>query len=209
MTFASREDAGQKLGLYLADQNVQADLVLGLPRGGVLVAAEVARVLRSPLDVLVVRKIGHPYHREFAVGALAEGEVVVLDKDALERAVVNQADLDEVIGEETRRLKDYQTRFHIAGKLELAGKAVLLIDDGLATGATMEAAALSAKKQNAIRVMVATPVASDNAVHRLNRVADRVDVLLMDPGFDAVGRYYQSFPQNTDEEVLAALRWER
>ena len=104
MTFASRTDAGQRLGRYLAEQNVQADLVLGLPRGGVIVAAEVAAVLKCPLDALVVRKIGHPGHREFAVGALAGDGTLVLDEEVIERTGVSRAELRGVLAEETERL---------------------------------------------------------------------------------------------------------
>ena len=206
VAFASREDAGLKLGLCLQDQGVRADLVLGLPRGGVVVAAGVARTLQLPLDVLLVRKIGHPRHREFAVGALAENGVTVLDEDTIRASAVIRAELEAVIDEEKARLRGYHGRFHPKGAPALAGKSVLLVDDGLATGATMEAAVLSVRKQNAPRVVVAAPVASSHAVERLARVADEVRVLTMDPSFEAVGRYYETFTQTTDEEVLELLR---
>jgi putative phosphoribosyl transferase len=205
MTFASREEAGQALGRHLSDEGVEVDLVLGLPRGGVVVAAEVARVLCRPLDVLIVRKIGHPSFREFAVGALAEPDVLILDESSMSRNLVGRADLEEVIAEETQRLRQYQTKFHRAGAPELKGKAVLLVDDGLATGATTEAAVLAAKKQNARKIIVAAPVASSHAVGRLQRVADEVTALLVDPGFEAVGQYYDEFSQTSDEEVVALL----
>jgi predicted phosphoribosyltransferase len=207
--FASREDAGLRLGSCLLEQRVQADLVLGLPRGGVVVAAGVARALRLPLDVLIVRKIGHPWHREFAVGALAENGVVVLDEAVIGTNPVILAELEEIIQEEKERLRSYQTTFHPKGVPELTGKAVLLVDDGLATGATTEAAALSARKRDARGIIVAAPVASTNAVERLARVADEVRVLHADPDFDAVGSYYDVFSQTTDEEVLEVLRAER
>jgi predicted phosphoribosyltransferase len=203
--FASREDAGLRLGCCLQEQRVRADLVLGLPRGGVVVAAGVARALHLPLDVLVVRKIGHPWHREFAVGALAENGVVVLDEGAIGSNPVARAALEEVIQEEKERLRSYQARFHPEGAPELRGKAVLLVDDGLATGATTEAAVLSARKRNASTIVVAAPVASTTAADRLARLADEVRVLCVDPDFDAVGRYYEVFSQTTDEEVLEAL----
>ena len=206
MKFASRQDAGCRLGELLREQNVEADLVLGLPRGGVVVAAEVARLLERPLDVLVVRKIGHPRHREFAVGALAEPGVVIFDKASLSEIPVARAQLDEVVAEETARLQSYCRQFHPAGAPVLDGKTVLLVDDGLATGATTEAAVLSVRKQNARTIVVAAPVASTQAVERLARVADEVRVLNMDPDFEAVGRYYDVFTQTTDEEVLQLLR---
>ena len=204
--FASREDAGLKLGHCLQDQGVGADLVLGLPRGGVVVAAAVARILRLPLDVLIVRKIGHPRQREFAVGALAENGVIVLDEGVIGANTVIRAELEAVIQEEKDRLAGYLARFHPRGIPALAGKAVLLVDDGLATGATTEAAVLSVRKQSARTIVVAAPVASTSAVERLAQVADEVRVLCMDPEFDAVGRYYDVFAQTTDEEVLELLR---
>lgn len=206
MMFASRKDAGQRLGRLLRDKGVAAELVLGLPRGGVVVAAEVAALLRQPLDVLVVRKIGHPWHREFAVGALAEPDVVILDEDSLWRNPVNHSQLDRVIAEETQRLRDYQARFHRTLRRELSGKRVVLVDDGLATGATMEAAVKSAQKQGAANVVVAVPVASTNAVERLEGVAGSVLALCVDPDFQAVGQYYVEFEQTGDDEVLALLQ---
>src|SRR5881275_1060699 len=119
--FESREDAGRKLGEYLRQEGIQADLVLGLPRGGVVVAAEVAHTLGLPLDALIVRKIGHPMHREFAVGALAENGVVVLDEVVIGRNPLVRAELDEVIEEEKQRLSSYQSKFHRDGPPNLAG----------------------------------------------------------------------------------------
>lgn len=206
MTFATREEAGQKLGQALVKQAVPADLVLGLPRGGVVVAAAVARSLRLPLDVVIVRKIGHPWFREFAVGALAEGGVVQLDESSIARHPGVRADLEAVIAEEKDRLEAYQAKFRRATALARAGKTVLLVDDGLATGATMEVAVQTVRRQGAARIMVAVPVASTTAVDRLAPVADEVIALVADPGFDAVGRYYRRFPQTTDDEVLALLR---
>ncbi len=205
MMFESREDAGRKLGRHLKQQGIEADLVLGLPRGGVVVAAAVARALQAPLDVLIVRKIGHPFHREFAVGALAEQGIVVLDEAVVGTNPAVRAELDEIIEEEKERLRAYEARFHFEHAPQLAGKAVLLVDDGLATGATTEAAVLSARRQSCRKVIVAAPVASTNAVQRLGRVADDVIVLWADPDFDAVGRYYEMFSQTTDDEVLRLL----
>ncbi len=205
MTFASRQEAGQRLGQYLSQLNLETDLVLGLPRGGVIVAAEVAKVLARPLDVLVVRKIGHPWHREFAVGAMAEDGTVIVDDEAAQRTGVQPADLQEVIAEERRRLMEYRAKFHRPDRPELNGRSVLIVDDGLATGATAEVAVRAAKAQNARAVAVAAPVASETAVERLAKLASQVLAVLIDPEFDAVGRYYASFPQTTDAEVQQIL----
>lgn len=204
--FTSRVDAGQRLARYLEDQKVGAELVLGLPRGGVVVAAEVAGVLRLPLDALLVRKIGHPFHREFAVGALAEDGITLLDEDMIGRSSAVRAELERIIEEEKERLRSHQARFHPQGAPSLAGRIVLLVDDGLATGATTEAAVLSARKRAACKIIVTAPVASAQAVERLARVADEVQVLWVDPDFEAVGRYYDRFSQTDDYEVLALLR---
>jgi len=180
-------------------------MVLGLPRGGVIVAAQVAHMLGLPLEVLVVRKIGHPWYREFALGALAENGVLLLDETAVAKNPLLGPDLESVIAEEQQRLQEYQSKFHRNGPPDLTDKTALLVDDGLATGATTEAAVLSLKKLSPRRIIVAAPVASTNAVERLLRVADEVRALLIDPDFDAVGRYYEVFSQTTDEEVMEVL----
>ena len=205
MTFASRTDAGRRLGQHLRERGMKADLVLGLPRGGVVVAAGVARTLQRPLDVLIVRKIGHPWQREFAVGALAEPDVVIFDQTFKWKNPLARAELDDVIAEEKERLLEYRLQFHSAAATVLEGKMVLLVDDGLATGATAEAAVISAKQQKAKRVIIAAPVASTHAVERLRGVADDVVVLFEDAGFGAVGQYYAEFSQTTDAEVMALL----
>src|SRR5437016_1644752 len=135
MTFASREDAGRRLGRYLKEQGAHADLVLGLPRGGVIVAAEVAHNLELPFDVLIVRKIGHPLHREFAVGAMAENGVVLLEERGLAKNTLIGAQLDQIIEEEKATLRTYQERLRNE-HLDLNGNTVVLVDDGLATGWT-------------------------------------------------------------------------
>lgn len=206
MTFLSRADAGQRLGVHLAACGARPDVVLGLPRGGVVVAAEVARVLGCLLDVIVVRKIGHPRHPEFAVGAMAEPDVLMVDENATAENRVSKAELDQVIAEETGRLAGYRMKFHRNGGLDLAGRVVLVIDDGLATGATAVAAVMSARKQMARMVSVAAPVASSHAVARLSSLVDNVDALVVDADFMAVGQYYEDFPQIEDDEVAALLR---
>jgi predicted phosphoribosyltransferase len=208
MSFASRQDAGQKLGRLLLDEGVEVDVVVGLPRGGVVVAAEVAHLLQRPLEVLIVRKIGHPLHREFAVGAMAENDVVLLDDQTIGAHEGVRVKLQEVIQEERERLRQYQLKFHQSQKFDFSRKAVVLVDDGLATGATMEAAVLSAKKQGAEKVVVAVPVASTSSVLKLEHLVNGVFAIITDPGFEAVGAYYERFPQTSDDEVLDLLRAE-
>jgi len=205
MLFLSRQDAGRKLGFHLRALGVEADVVIGLPRGGVVVAAEVAEVLHCPLDVIVVRKIGHPRHREFAVGALAEEDVLLLDNNALALIPSAPGELDEVIIEERKRLADYCRKFQHQHTVPFAGSRLLLVDDGLATGATAEAAIYSARKKGAGEVVLTAPVAASSSRQRLATVADRVIVFQSDPDFYAVGQYYEQFLPTTDEEVLALL----
>ncbi len=206
MRFHSRLEAGHWLGERLRTIGVAADLMLGLPRGGVVVAAAVARSLGCPLATLVVRKIGHPYHRELAVGAIAEPDVVVHDKGSLLWHPPSPAELRAVELEEIQRLRHYQQLFHPTGLPELTGKIVWLVDDGLATGATMEAAVRAARNRGARQVKVAVPVASTNAMTRIAALADEVIALEVDAGFTAVGCYYQEFAQVNDGEVVALLK---
>ena len=209
MTFASRQDAGQKLGCHLQNVGADIDVVVGLPRGGVVVAAEVAHLLQRPLEILAVRKIGHPQHREFAVGALAENDVVLLNEKDIGSNESVRMELSAIIQEEQERLSQYRKKFHHVQRIDFRDKAVLLVDDGLATGATMEAAVLSARRQGAQKVTIAVPVGSTSAIVRLEHIADAVFALVTDPGFQAVGAYYESFSQTNDEEVLDLLRTEQ
>lgn len=169
-------------------------------------AAGVARELNLPLDVLVVRKIGHPFQPEFAVGALAEPDSVFLNDRTLAEFPVPHAQLEKVIAAEKARLQDYRRRFHLSEMPALEGKVVLLVDDGLATGATAEAAAISARKQNARHVVIAVPVASPETANRLRHIAADVKVLSEEPDFHAVGQFYDEFLPTNDEEVIGLLR---
>jgi predicted phosphoribosyltransferase len=206
MMFESRQEAGERLGRHLAAQPLEVDGVLGLPRGGVVVAAAVARWLHCPLDVVVVRKIGHPLDREFAVGALAEGDAMLLDHDSLDGVDLQSPEMQALMAEARARLLEYQQKFHPHHRFDWRNKTLLLADDGLATGATVEVAVMAVRRQGARRIWVAAPVASDTAVARLERVAERVLALCADPAFGAVGQYYRDFEQTSDEEVLALLK---
>jgi len=198
MSFASRQDAGHQLALRLRELGLEVDLVAGLPRGGVVVAAEVADLLQRPLEVVVVRKIGHPWRREFAVGALAEAGVLILDREVIAAFPLAEHELDAVIAEETRRLCEYCLKFQPIQRANFAHRRVLLVDDGLATGATAEAAVQAARKKQARHITLAAPVASASAWERLVRSADRVITCLTDPNFEAVGQYYKQFAETTD-----------
>ena len=167
--------------------------------------------LQRPPETLVVRKIGHPSHREFAVGALAEADVVLLDERTLGPNPVVRGRLADIIREEKERLWQYQLKFHTGGRFDFRNKTVLLIDDGLRKSAPSHGSRrfLSAKKQGGNQnLLFAVPVASPSAIQRLADIADDVFALLADPSFEAVGAYYEKFSQTTDEEVLDLLRAE-
>jgi len=205
--FADRAEAGRALADALAGRRAAPDtLVLGLPRGGVPVAFEIARALDLPLDVLVVRKLGLPWQPELAMGAIASGGALVVneqvlrylpaDSDALEQVRVReQAELE-------RRERDYRGD---RPPLAMAGRTGILVDDGLATGATMEAAVRALQTLGAKHVVVAVPVASPEARDRIAAVADEVVCLAAPEWFSAVGQWYRDFGQTTDDEVRDLL----
>ncbi len=206
--FKDRRDAGQQLGEHLRTLRDWPDtLVLGLPRGGVPVAAEVARSISAPLDVFLVRKLGVPFHPEVAMGAIASGGVEWLNQALLEQIRLTPQEIDRVRQQELLELMRREAVYR-AGRerLSLKDKTVLLVDDGLATGATMHAALQAVSTQGAEEVIVAVPVASTDTCQELRTMADEVICLQTPPEFRAVGQFYQSFPQTSDAEVMDALK---
>lgn len=206
MAFADRSTAGRQLAEELAHLRLVAPVVLGLPRGGVPVAFEVARRLRAPLDVLVVRKLGLPGHVELGMGALSEGDFEVLNRGLLAQMQVAPRQLDRVRRTEraelARRLQRYRRG---RPPIELAGRTAVLIDDGLATGYTAKAAVQAARGRDAERIVLAVPVGPSESVSELSEVADQVVCLLQPEWFTAVGSYYRDFRQVTDAEVAELL----
>lgn len=207
--FRNRSEAGKKLAEALSRRDVGAAAVYALPRGGVPVAAEVARAVKAPLDVVLVRKLGAPGQPELAIGAVADGEDPT--------TVLNDAIVRELgIGPETiRRLSaaafaEIERRRGVfravAPAISPAGRTAIIVDDGLATGATMEVAVKSLGKAGARRIIVALPVAPRDAVSRLKSIADDVVCLLTPSPFHSVGAHYRDFAQLTDADVLDALR---
>lgn len=204
--FPDRTAAGRELGAALARRSYAAPpLVLGLPRGGVPVAWEVARALRAPLDVMIVRKVGMPGQPELAIGAIASGNIVVRDPDTL-RFLPEDADFDALAARERIELERREHAFR-GGRppLALQGRSVILVDDGLATGSTMLAAVRAARQAGATTVIAAAPVASHEAVALLTPECDVVEFLLVPPSLDAIGLWYEDFTQTPDSEVQRLL----
>jgi predicted phosphoribosyltransferase len=208
--FADRRAAGRALAERLAGSTSGDVVVLGLPRGGVVVAAEVAAALGAPLDVLVVRKLGLPWQPELAMGAIAAvGDTV---ETVLVESVLAAVDVDAAAFEEVRRRELVELRRREAAyrdgrpPVALTGRAVVLVDDGLATGATMRAAVLAVRRQFPLGITVAVPVGSPRACAALAEDVDEVLCLLSPRSFRAVGQAYEDFAATTDAEVRGALR---
>ncbi|MFD7914646.1 phosphoribosyltransferase [Streptomyces sp. NPDC059752] len=206
MLFTHRAEAGERLAEALQYLKREDPVVLGLPRGGVPVAYRVARALGAPLDVIVVRKLGVPYHRELGFGAIGEGGVRVLSEDIVRGSRLGPQDIEAVERAEAAELARQATRFRgDRPRVPLAGRTVIVVDDGIATGATAVAACEVARAQGAARVVLAVPVAPPDAVARLGSAADEVVCLATPQAFRAVGEWYQDFSQTPDEEVVFLL----
>jgi predicted phosphoribosyltransferase len=204
MIFSDRREAGRKLGEALGSR--PGALILGIPRGGVIVAGEVANVTGGEHDVMVTRKLGAPVNRELGLGAVAPDGTTVLDERLLRALGVSEQYLAKEVARQVeeihRRLEMYRS-----GKppLVVDGRAVVVVDDGIATGGTAEVALRSLKKQNASKVTLAVPVAPSDALVRLGEVADEVVCVSTPSPFAAVGQWYRVFDQVSDAEVLEAL----
>ncbi|MFB7252863.1 phosphoribosyltransferase family protein [Streptomyces nojiriensis] len=206
MLFTHRAQAGERLAEALRHLKGEDPVVLGLPRGGVPVAYRVARALGAPLDVIVVRKLGVPYHRELGFGAIGEGGVRVLSEDIVLGSRLGPQDIEAVEHAEEAELARQARRFRgDRPRVSLDGRTVIVVDDGIATGATAAAACEVVRAQGAARVVLAVPVAPPDAVARLGSAADEVVCLATPHAFRAVGEWYQDFSQTPDEEVVFLL----
>jgi predicted phosphoribosyltransferase len=203
LRFADRHEAGAELARRLEAYAGRDDVVvLALPRGGLPVAAEVAGALGAPLDVFVVRKLGLPGHVELAMGAIASGGVRVLNEDVIEACRPSPASVEEVTRREQAELerREREYRDH-RPPVAVEGKTVILVDDGLATGSSMQAAVLAVRRLKPSRVVVAVPVGASQACEMLERVAEEVVCARMPEPFSAVGLWYEDFSQTSDAEV--------
>lgn len=208
MIFANRREAGFLLARKLRSLSVPCDpLVLGLPRGGVPVAFEVALELDAPLDVFTVRKLGVPGHEELAMGAIATGGIRVLNEHVVDGLHIPADVIDAVGDREEEELHRRESAYrHTRNPPEVKGRFVILVDDGVATGSTMLAAIKAVKSAGASYVMVATPVSPRDTQAKLRHAADEVVVLSTPEPFHGVGQWYQDFSQTADDEVRDLLR---
>ncbi|HLP89072.1 MAG TPA: phosphoribosyltransferase [Nostocaceae cyanobacterium] len=205
--FGNRTQAGQMLAKYLQTYANQQDvIVLGLPRGGVPVAFEVAKALNAPLDVCLVRKLGVPGHRELAMGAIASQNIRVLNYDVINILGINQETINEVASQELAELQR-RDRTYRGDKppLNVKNKTVILIDDGIATGSTMRAAIAILRQQQPKKIIVGIPVAPPMTYERLQLEVDEIVCLLTPSLMSAIGIWYEDFSQTTDEEVRELL----
>lgn len=203
--FHDRVEAGRLLAIALAPLRGTDLVVLGVPRGGVPVAAEVAELLMAPLDVVVVRKLGLPAAHEVAMGAVSEGGTLVVDRGLMQRAHVTQEQFDAVEKRETDVLDVRANEFrHGRAPLDVSGKTVVVVDDGLATGATATAACSEARTRGAATVILAIPVGADDTIAEFT-AADEIVCLKQPVRFFAVGQHYRDFGQTSDAEVVRLL----
>lgn len=205
--FRDRSEAGQmlagSLGAYAGRDDV---LVLGLPRGGVPVAYKVARALKAPLDIFLVRKLGVPGHEELAMGAIATGNVRVLNHDVIRQLGIPEHVIDAVAQHEERELIRREGLYRGSRPpLDVKGKTVILVDDGLATGSSMYAAVKALRQQKPARVVVAVPAAAPATCEAFQQVADEIVCAVTPEPFYAVGAWYDDFTQTTDDEVHTLL----
>jgi predicted phosphoribosyltransferase len=209
--FEDRHDAGRRLAVILRDRKLRNPIVLGLPRGGVPVAYEVAGALAAPLDVVVVRKLGVPWQPELAIGAIASGGVRILNEEVVSGLPgLDDSVIDGIAATELEELERRELLYRGDKPMpNLRGRDAILIDDGLATGATMRAAIEAVRSQQPSRIIVAIPVGSAETVRSIRKIVDDVICLTTPAFFYAVGQSYRNFNQTTDEEVRRLLELAR
>lgn len=205
--FSDRYAAGKilasQLQSYLKNPNV---IVLALPRGGVPVASEVAKSLSVPLDIFIVRKLGVPGHEELAMGAIASGGTIIFNEDILRQLRISESEIQQVIQSEQQELQRREAIYRGKKTLpKLTGKIIILVDDGIATGATMRAAIKALQKQKPQKLVVAVPVAASSTIDEMSNLVDEIICPVKPVDFYAVGAWYDDFSQTTDEEVYQLL----
>jgi putative phosphoribosyl transferase len=211
MIYRDRTEAGNYLAAQLAQYANRNDvLVLALPRGGVPVAFEVAKALRAPLDIFLVRKLGIPGHEELAMGAIATGGVRVLNDEVVEYLQIPSRVIDSIAADELRELERREQAYRgTRPEPEVRAKTVILVDDGLATGSTMRAAAAALRRQDPARIVVAVPVSAPETCDEYRMGVDEIICAATPKRFQGVGKWYKDFSQTTDEEVRNLLEQAR
>src|SRR5579872_2719416 len=201
--YVDRYTAGKILAGYLHHYNHQPNtIVLALPRGGVPVAYEIANQLSLPLDIFIVRKLGVPGHGELAMGAIASGGAIVFNEDIIHDLSISKAMIDRVIESEKKEIKRREIKYRNSRPFpDLTNKTVILVDDGIATGATIRAAIKSLRTKNVGRMVIAVPVAAEDTCRELMSVVDEFICPMMPRYFNAVGAWYENFDQTSDDEV--------
>ena len=205
MYFTDRADAGRKLSRKLNKKIYKKATVFALPRGGVPVGCEVAKHLKAPLDVLVVRKIGSPMQPEYGLGAISESGAVVLDHDRMATAQITEKDIKEIVAMERKELERRVGLYRKGKILSIKNKDVILVDDGLATGVTARAAALAAKNLGAKKITFVAPVCAEQSMVELANYVDEIICLDEPENLGSIGAYYNHFDQVNDEEVVSLL----
>jgi len=205
MRFASREEAGQKLAEKLKKYKKENPVVLAIPRGGIVIGAKIAKALSAPLSLIIIRKLGAPGNPELAIGATTSKGGLIVDRELIDKLEITQNYLHtehlKQLAEARRREKAYLT----GREVDLVGQSVILVDDGIATGSTAEAAIRAISESVPLRTILAVPVAPPETVARLKSLVDDLVVLATPEPFWAIGEFYSSFPQVTDEEVIDIL----
>ncbi len=206
--YADRQEAGRVLAEHLKHYaNRQHTIVLGLPRGGVPVAYEIAKALFLPLDVFIVRKLGVPGHEELALGAMASGGVTVFNEEIIRDLHISKTKIDHVIENEKKEIERREIKYRGSRPFpDLSKKTIILIDDGIATGATMRAAIASLKAKDVARLVVAVPVAAGDTCQQLTPLVDEFVCPLRPENFYAVGAWYEDFAQTSDDEVAVLMK---
>jgi len=204
--FLDRKDAGQKLAKKLKGFNLKNPYVFGMARGGMPVAFEVAQKLNSPLDIVIVRKIGHPLNPEFGIGAIAQGNVLVYNQETIDNYHIDYSEIKENVKKETKELNRRSALYRGSKSLpNLKNKTAILVDDGLATGISAKAAINFLKTLNPKSIVLAVPVGASDSIRELEKEANKVICLLTPDQFLSVGQWYRFFDQTTDQEVVDIL----
>lgn len=202
-----RQMAGQELATHLTHYKEQPNtIVLALPRGGVPVAYEISQKLHLPLDIFLVRKLGVPGHEELAMGAVADGNVMVLNDELINELQISR---EEILGISVKEKKELKRRNQLYRKgkplPDLFHRQIILVDDGIATGSTMKAAIIALKALKPSRIIIAAPVASPHSLAMLEPLVDEIQCVIVPPQLNSIGEWYQHFPQTSDNEVCSIL----